>query len=196
MRFIGDVHGKIDQYVEITRGCQESVQVGDMGVGFVDVPVLDSNHRFIRGNHDNPSLCLDHPNWIPDGTSEFRNSLQPYSILYIGGAWSIDRAYRTEGINWWPDEELGHMELLECIKAADRVKPRVIVSHDMPQSLAEHMFNAIPISTRTQQALDVIWQTQPPEFWIFGHWHKDRVEQIDNTTFICLNELSYIDLDV
>jgi len=31
---------------------------------------------------------------------------------------------------------------------------------------------------------------------IFGHWHSNADEVIDGTRFICLNELSYCDIDV
>jgi hypothetical protein len=35
-----------------------------------------------------------------------------------------------------------------------------------------------------------------PDLWIFGHWHCDADEVIDGTRFICLNELSYVDVDM
>ena len=41
MRFIDDVHGKIDQYLKIIADCDESIQVGDMGVGFVCLNELE-----------------------------------------------------------------------------------------------------------------------------------------------------------
>ena len=59
MRFIGDVHGKMGDYLHITDGCAESIQVGDFGAGFVPLPSLDLRHRFIRGNHDRRKLFPD-----------------------------------------------------------------------------------------------------------------------------------------
>ena len=73
-----------------------------MGLGFSGVYLPHDevmNHKFIRGNHDDPQACREHPYWIKDGLIE-------NDIMYIGGAWSIDREYRTEGVSWWRDEEL------------------------------------------------------------------------------------------
>ena len=32
--FIGDVHGKYNRYRDIIRDCENTIQVGDMGIGF------------------------------------------------------------------------------------------------------------------------------------------------------------------
>lgn len=185
-RFIGDVHGKMDRYLPLTYDV-ESIQVGDFGVGFVDIPILKPEARFIRGNHDNPALCREHRNWIPDGTIEG-------DTMFIGGAWSIDKAWRTPGISWWEDEELSIAEWDRVITTAINTRPRIMVTHDCPQSIVLPLFGAKPIKTRTQQALDVILGEVRPEIWLFGHWHIDRDVVIDGTRFICLGELQYIDL--
>ena len=45
--------------------------------------------------------------------------------MYIGGAWSIDHAMRTEGLDWWRDEELAVMEFDRIAKIYEETKPRV-----------------------------------------------------------------------
>jgi calcineurin-like phosphoesterase family protein len=104
IRFIGDVHGHWHRYKKRIKDVETSIQVGDFGVGFY-TPYTDKlvggnppydhmckgNHRFIRGNHDNPSFCKKHPFWIPDGT------MIHDKIFCVGGAASIDRHHRTEG---------------------------------------------------------------------------------------------------
>lgn len=186
MRYIGDVHGKVDRYLPLTYGV-DSIQVGDMGVGFTDIPVLGPNNRFIRGNHDCPEECVSHPNWIKDGTVEG-------DTMFIGGAWSIDQAYRIEGVSWWRDEELSIADFDHMINVALAAQPRVMITHDCPKSAVVPLFGREPVNTRTQQALDVILTACKPELWIFGHWHEDRDMNINGTRFICLDELSYIDL--
>lgn len=69
IRFIGDVHGNWKRYKKIINDCDTSIQVGDFGVGFISKiteqvhsnPPYDhmkrGDHRFIRGNHDNPNVC-------------------------------------------------------------------------------------------------------------------------------------------
>lgn len=99
MRFIGDTHAKFGSYQAIALGADASIQVGDFGAGFAEIPDLGPNHRFIRGNHDNPALCRAHPNWIPDGHSE-------NGMFFMGGATSVDRHSRCEGVDYWADEEM------------------------------------------------------------------------------------------
>ena len=115
-RFIGDVHGHYEPYKRIIADVPRSVQVGDMGVGFLRIggysdgeeynnpphhSMVAGDHRFIRGNHDNPSVCRRHSQYIPDGTVEG-------NIMYIGGAVSIDRAWRRDGYSWWQRRRMFH----------------------------------------------------------------------------------------
>jgi hypothetical protein len=189
MRFIGDTHSKWDQYLPLTEGV-DSIQVGDFGIGFREVPDLNSRARFIRGNHDSPELARNHPNWIKDGLIE-------NDMMLIGGAFSIDREWRTEGVDWWADEELTMTELQQLIDIAIAVKPRVIVTHDCPACIIPYLFpRALPVRSRSQQAFDALLLSVKPTLWIFGHWHLDRDVTIDGTRFICLDELSYIDVDL
>lgn len=189
VRFIGDVHAKWEAYLPLTQGV-DSIQVGDFGAGFRDIPALDSRARFIRGNHDNPEVCRSHPNWIADGTLE-------NNILYIGGAYSIDRAWRTAGVDWWPDEEIAYQDWDRIISIAEKFKPRVIVTHDCPNALIPILFPfALPIVSRTQQALDIIFGLHQPEYWLFGHWHQNKDKKVNGTRFICLNECKYMDIEL
>ena len=121
MTFIGDCHGLFSRYEKIIEKFPNSIQIGDMGVGFkkwckltetfifTSNPPYDkmvkTNARFIRGNHDNPSVCAKHSQWIADGHTETTEN--GTKIMYIGGAWSIDHEYRTEDVSWWADEEIG-----------------------------------------------------------------------------------------
>lgn len=189
MRYIGDVHGKMDEYLEIINGCEESIQVGDFGVGFVPVPQVPNKHRFIRGNHDSPGLCRLEDNWIEDGIYDGIH-------LFIGGAYSIDQSSRIPGISWWADEELGWEELNRIIDTVPVNNPRIIVSHDAPKYITNQLFPFARYASgsRTQNALDAIFEIHKPEIWIVGHWHSSHDVVIDGTRFIFLNELEYIDL--
>jgi len=206
-RFIGDVHGKLFDYMNLidnpTNPCTRSIQVGDFGFGFDQrkeyVAELNRftnrpnhNHRFIRGNHDDPAVCKARSNYISDGHTED-------DIMFIGGANSIDRATRVEGVSWWPDEELSYSELSDIQVKYNDFKPRVMVTHECPESVVGHMFDWYAkkqFKSVTRQAFDMMWQYHKPDIWIFGHWHADRDVNIMGTRFICLNELSFIDLDV
>ena len=193
MRFIGDVHGNIGEYLYITDGCQDSIQVGDFGVGFAPYPQnLSLNHRFIRGNHDFPYGCHSIPHWIPDG-SFYKN------VYCIGGAKSIDVATRTEGVDWWRDEELSIMEFNHIYDDFVTLRPRIVCTHDCPTILKPTLLGSkFPYAeaTRTDQALQSMWQDHRPETWVFGHYHTALDMKIGGTRFICLPELGYIDLEI
>jgi len=210
MRFIGDVHGKFNRYKKLVKEVPVSIQVGDMGVGFrydggvfegefYDNPphyaMVQGNHRFIRGNHDNPGVCRNHSQWIPDGTVEG-------DMMFIGGAVSIDRALRREGYSWWADEELSIEELNVLVDKYIEVRPRIMVTHECPEQVAgllsvhNHQKMYPEWSSRTRQALQAMWSAHSPELWIFGHWHNHFDQVLNGTRFICLAELETIDLDL
>jgi hypothetical protein len=183
-----------------------SIQVGDFGIGFgnnfwheevVGKWMKDNpNHRFIRGNHDNPAICKTMPGYIEDGTVEG-------DVMYIGGAWSIDHAYRTEGRDWWRDEELSIMEFDRIAKIYEEVKPRVVITHDCPTAVAWEMFiskglslSTSQIKTRTGEYLQFMFEQHKPELWFFGHWHETLTQNILGTEFHCLGELDFIDVEL
>jgi predicted phosphodiesterase len=183
MLIIGDVHGKIKQYHALLEGHDQSIQVGDLGVGFVDVPRIGLAHIFLRGNHDDPQLCQKHPNYLGDW-----GYLKEDKIFYISGAWSIDYSSRTVGVDWWPDEELSYEELDKVIRRFEKEKPEIVISHDCPTfikyKMGKHLFK-----TRTDQALQACFDVHEPKLWVYGHYHLSSVIQCDKTQFRCLNEL-------
>lgn len=194
MRFIGDVHGKFKHYLEVIGDAESSVQCGDMGTGFISIPVIEGDHDFIRGNHDNPFVCHKHKNWIKDGT--FRDG-----IFFLGGAWSIDWEWRqnleraTGRRIWWPTEECSVPRLQRIIDFYGKCKPDIVVSHDCPLVMArvlnsQHSWD----KSKTRQALDRMFEIHHPEFWIFGHHHVSTSKLIEGTRFVALDELAHFDI--
>ena len=208
VRLIGDVHGKFKSYEKLIKDVPVSLQLGDMGVGFKGLrggeivnlsnPPYDSiskgNHRFIRGNHDNPEVCKKQDYWIPDGSC-FKG------MFCLGGAVSIDKAWRTEGLDWWPDEEASYEELQDYIDKYELIKPDIVCTHDCPESIAGELmmvFNRTKIDdgSRTRQALERMLYIHQPKEWYFGHWHTSIQFKSGNTIFQCLNELEYKDIEI
>lgn len=205
--FIGDVHGKFGAYSTILKNSTSpTIQVGDMGVGFFwrdqedylhssGNPPYDKmvagGHRFIRGNHDNPSVCSRHSQWIEDGHVEG-------DIMFVGGALSIDRGMRTLNEDYWADEELSIQRLMELTTKFVTLKPRIMVTHECPETVAKHLFRTMKLDdpSRTRQAFDSMFEQHKPEYWIFGHWHMHRKETVLGTKFICLEELQAMELDL
>jgi predicted phosphodiesterase len=193
MRFIGDTHGKFDRYEAIAKEADASIQVGDFGMGFRDAPAMSDAHRFIRGNHDNPALCRQSPNWIPDATVERR-------MFFLGGGYSLDRFERIEGRDWWADEELDMGELYAAMDIYQESSADIVITHECPSDIAPFLFSdrkmRLNNPSRTSQALSSILWIRRPTLWIFGHWHIPVDREIDGCRFICLSELQHIDIDV
>jgi predicted phosphodiesterase len=208
-RFVGDVHGLKYELGLVIGSLPEDVtsviQVGDMGVGFgqgdywhesLEDMLREVNGRFIRGNHDNPSQCREMSIWIRDGLIE-------NDVMFVGGAWSIDHQWRTKGYDIWDDEELSYQELNQVIDVYDAIRPRVMVTHDCPLGVSNQLFIQRGMSfsnkqyrTRTGVGFQSMFEMHKPDLWVFGHWHCNVDEVIDGTRFICLDELSYADIDL
>lgn len=209
-RIIGDTHGRVYDYQSyaIHNFKGPTIQVGDFGVGFAgpdwhdELANWQSNnpqHRFIRGNHDNLAKCKLMPGYIPDGLVENHT-------MFVGGAWSIDRAWRTEGVNWWADEECSYQQLEQLIDVYSIIKPKVMITHDCPTIAAVELFQKHGLliggssakleSTRTASAFQAMYEIHQPDYWFFGHWHHTAHTKIGNTHFQCIGELDYIDFDL
>ena len=172
---LSDVHGNIlrCQDIALRNPDVPIIQLGDLGVGWVPSEIIENlppNFRFFPGNHDNRSRavtlwnCLGHFGaWgsIYDGQGFF----------FVSGADSKDKAVRTEGVNWWPDEELTYEQGQKCIDEWASCKAEVIISHDLPQRIAE-AFYLIYDRSRTRQILDAMIDARPPKLVVFGHHHR------------------------
>lgn len=206
LKIIGDVHGKTGLYKRLVRSMppgQKSFQVGDMGVGFKGVKVypMSQDHRWFRGNHDNPEKCRKNPNYLGD-----YGYLPEYSLFWLAGAFSIDRIWRTEGVSWWQDEELSYEELSKAIDLYEKVKPRYVISHETAAKAGKIMLLELEgayyseklecTGSRTAEALQMMFDIWKPEEWVFGHYHLSTTFNFQGTKFTCVPELGVYDLEV
>lgn len=189
--FLGDIHGNMN-ILRNARSLIPSdiplVQVGDFGAGFVFIPKWvspEENIWFIRGNHDSPDVCRAHPAWISDGS-------YADGIMYVGGAWSIDWRGRTPGVSWWFDEELSDQDMTIIKEAYGKVKPSIMVTHDLPAgfmtfALFDHKTNLYQHKTRTGEFLQELFEIHQPDFWVGGHWHMEVDLEWRGTKFAILD---------
>lgn len=204
MILIGDLHGNFTQLGKILHDTEDEVIcVGDVGVGFKGIgsrPYFRKNFKFIRGNHDKPEDCQNHPQYLGDyGIHK--------GIFFISGARSVDQHMRTEGLDWWRDEQLSHADLEKALAIYKEAKPEVVISHDCPWEIQEDICRDIRVAqpwTRkwgdpqlypTIIAMDEMLAAHRPKIWVHGHWHfRWRLEK-NGTRFICLDELETLDLE-
>lgn len=194
MYFIGDVHGEFDKYKKIIEKIPNSIQVGDLGLGFFqksdkqykDLIKANPEHKFIRGNHDNPNVCQEMQTYL--GNFGYLNKKD---IFFFSGAYSIDKNCRVEGLSWWKNEELNLDQFKKALELYVENKPEIVVSHDCPQSIFLHLFYEND-SSQTRRFLDLLFFEHKPKIWIFGHHHISKKILSNKTEFICLKSLETI----
>lgn len=185
---IGDVHGKIDLYWKILNKVKSgsSIQVGDFGFRkhhTWHLKNIADNHKVLFGNHDDYTFLNE------------KHSLGNYTIInsaimVIRGGFSIDRSQRIFGIDYFSNEELNCSEQNDIIEVYERVKPKIVITHESPKFLVDNFVSYVEAYSNTCRFLQYLYEVHQPDLWIFGHYHTDYNKIIDKTNFICLAELS------
>jgi len=197
MIIVGDVHGKINSFLKLLKKIpkKEIIQLGDLGFKEEHDWALKNhkkyNFKVLFGNHDYyPMLNEEHSlgNWGFNTLNDGR------VVFWVRGANSIDLHHRTEGVDWFSNEELTYMEFHDIINHYEKIKPDVMITHDCPDIIVEELFKFNSFKSITSQGLGAMFSLHQPEQWIFGHHHKDVTKIINNCQFTCLNELNYIEL--
>lgn len=187
---IGDVHGKINEYWKLINEYNiDSIQVGDFGFkrhhNWHLENIDSSKHKINFGNHDDYTY-LDKPHSLSDFTYFDKKKL-----MTVRGAYSIDKHLRTENLDWWANEELNYEEMQNAIDFYNLNKPKIMITHDCPQSIKESLFN-IKDKSITSNGLQIMFESHQPDIWVFGHNHTSKNEVINGVRFICLKELETI----
>ena len=159
---LGDVHGTTQAVISaIARtskaGGDTVYQLGDFGIWpgvkgerFIDqvsafAVERDVTVRFVDGNHENFDLLYRHEVG-GDGFREIRPNLFhiPRGHVWehdgcwfaaMGGAVSVDKHYRREGLDWFRDEEVIDLDvdrLEDNMAVVNRKWVDVMLSHDCP----------------------------------------------------------------
>jgi len=212
--YIGDHHGDWKQLFWFANRLKLEncylISVGDSGIGFrpkneqiENINVLNNKFKklditfmSIRGNHDDPSyyngdnkIQLDNFQTIEDYTVMEHNGKL---IQFIGGATSIDRTMRREGISYWSGESLNFQK--------DRLqKVDTLVSHTAPSWCFPQAFNEMVYSWAREDAdlleeltderavMDEIAKVCQPSLHLYGHFHDSWSEEINGCKHRLLN---------
>jgi DNA repair exonuclease SbcCD nuclease subunit len=146
---------------------------------------------FIDGNHEN----FDRLNSLPevnfkeakaglafsndDGAIYHLKRGQIYEmcdhkILTIGGATSVDKAYRTEYRSWWPQETLTRLEeiFIDSNLKNNKYDVDIILTHTCCSKIASDLA-AIPQECINSKFFDYVEEKVTYSKWYFGHFHHD-----------------------
>lgn len=204
--FIGDHHGSWMHVFDIIRYKRISdcylISVGDSGIGFTPNPkqlvqigllnaeFKENNITFlsIRGNHDDPAYF--------EGTDRVAESnfelIEDYTlaqhrgktIQFIGGALSIDRTGRREGVSYWPGEGVNFVK--DQCKEVDLLITHTAPSWCFPQQFGEIVYSwaredayLLEELTDERAVMDEILKLCKPKMHLYGHFHSSWSEEIN-----------------
>jgi hypothetical protein len=90
-------------------------------------------------------------------------------VLFAGGAYSIDKKLRTEGVDWFPEETLSEWDLARF----PDVDVDIVVSHTAPDcfDLGPKITRGMTVWDPTSVLLTRVFERYRPKWWYFGHFH-------------------------
>ena len=165
---------------------------------------------FVDGNHENFDMINSYPVEIwkggkvhiikPDIIHLMRGQvfeIEGKTIFTFGGATSIDRAYRIEGISWWRQELPTYEELDEGFFNLKRYDNQVdyIVTHSCGERALAYpqVRNAagVKVACPESHILSNFEDIVTFKHWYFGHFHIDA--RLSDKYTVLLNEVVRLD---
>lgn len=187
--------------------CDKMFVLGDFGwwpkdkqgLKFIDAcSQLDYPLYFLPGNHEDWGDLEKHeqyPDYNDEGFIEvasnvfyaptgFRWEWDGIKFLSVGGAYSIDRKYRTKFISWFPQEIITDedMKKIQVTDISLKREMDVILSHDAPAGVdmarefattygGAKWFDLDPGTARNMERLRWACDWWKPTHLYHGHWH-------------------------
>ncbi|MDO5558925.1 MAG: metallophosphoesterase [Oscillospiraceae bacterium] len=144
---------------------------------------------FVDGNHENHVLLAKYPVEYLFGGKVHKISDSVYHLMRgqifdiegkrfftMGGASSHDKWWRTQGVNWWPEEqpcENDYIEAVANLKAADW-QVDYVITHCAPNEVHNVMMKGNYSDTLTS-FFSQIYKKLKFKKWYCGHYHHDGV---------------------
>jgi hypothetical protein len=116
-------------------------------------------------------------------------------VLFIGGAYSIDRErryHRSENFGWFEEETISQKDLEELPDE----KIDIVISHTAPlvfKSVDYHkaFYNKKFPEDPSRKALDFIYEKYKPSLWFFGHMHRYQEGYFNSCKWVGLSAVGF-----
>ncbi|MCM1133529.1 MAG: metallophosphoesterase [Ruminococcus flavefaciens] len=200
----GDVHGEYHDFMRRIHGAgvkrgSTVIICGDFGLVWNDeyhryfLQILKSepfDFLFVDGNHEDFDLLYSYPveDWnggkihrISDNIMHLMRGqvfeIEGRKFFTMGGAYSIDKAMRREGISWWSAEIPTDEEYKTAGESLEKCGYSVdyVITHTIPKS-AIHRLGRVPAENDGELTGYLEWlYSEKLDFkkWFAGHWHKN-----------------------
>lgn len=200
----GDIHnefGKLNEIINVKRP-DLIICCGDFGywpkwvkygsaAPIENIKTHGAKLLFCDGNHDDHWSLRDRekdelaPNifYMPRGSTYELDDGR--TILFMGGADSIDKNMRVLGRDWFPEEVITYSNLHNL----PEIKIDIFITHTCPAELVLDMLKFYPEKKfePSNEALSELWKMYEPKLWIFGHWHYYKHGSLFGTEWYALS---------
>lgn len=176
-------------------------------VSFHKLKRLKFSLGVVDGNHENFNYLYSLPSenafggevgmiapdiyWLKRGQIY---NINGFKLFTFGGAYSIDKHMRKEGISWWPQEEPSYAECsfgLDSLQLKANNKVDFMLTHEAPLSVLYELYDDDPYHPKMvnpyslPKYLDILKNSVQFKRWYFGHHHQNKRV---NEKFTCLFE--------
>lgn len=219
----GDTHRKytIARFNQVPDGAN-CIILGDAGINYSldeqdlqlkkKIAALDRTYYLVRGNHEERPENIATMRWdfdpkvqgevyLEDAYPNIRYfkdggeyNINGYSVLVIGGAYSVDKYWRLEGLpedtnvwtGWFKDEQLSKSEMERIYNQTKGKRYDYVLTHTCPISwrpidLFLTSINQSTVDTSMELFLQGIEYNIQYKSWYWGHYHADRTTFISET---------------
>ncbi len=223
----GDWHGNLTWAVSAVNefdraGIDTILHLGDFGVGFkngdaylrVLNQILIKNKQTIYvtfGNHED-YVRIAGMNVRDDGLIEIASNILGFprgyrwvwegrSFVSLGGANSIDKEFRLEGISWWAEEQIS---MGDAYRTMDGGFAEIMLAHDAPTGVPipeNHRSNwsreALAYAAQSSDTLRAVVDVVRPTMFFHGHYHiyYDKLVTLGDFVANDVYKTRYIGLD-
>lgn len=216
----GDWHGNLQQALNVVNhsfqnNCEIILQAGDFGIWKGDTHYLDRLQEhleangqrlyFVDGNHEDFPRLYSYPLDPDTGLRPVRPNIfhlpralrftiRGVRFLALGGAYSVDRAWRKLNKDYWLEEEVTEADIANTLAPEDPTTD-VLLMHDSPapapNPITDHPYNqaqgtrffgyeAITAANKHRSWLTPVFIRTEPSVLVHGHYHEFWVGQYDH----------------
>lgn len=200
---IGDIHGDFNSFNSFINEQQADIilQCGDNAYYWNKnnkgiIKPQGTKIYFVPGNHENWDMFEEKIGRHGKSPIEVEKNIfmcpigsileiNNKTVLFIGGADSIDKQCRLPKISWWNQEILTYKDfeyISENVKKAD-----IIISHTVPEYFPVGIQHTDKINDPSRKILNLIQDKYNPELLIAGHWHEYISGRYNSTNWFVLD---------